>query len=532
MVIIYLILNISIMIHNKCKRFCCDERMKFKTKSIDISSMAFKNVVLVHNSDLAKLGVKAHDRLLIEYKNKKISAIVDVTKSFIEPGYIGIYKSVRDTLQVPEATEVEVSLTAAPDSITYIQKKMRDKRPYTKEEINAILSDIYDRDLSAIEISVFLLTQEYLTMSMEEIEYLTRGMTDLGERIDWGKEVVYTKHSIGGVPGNKVSLLIVPIVAAAGLLIPKLSTRAITSPAGTADTMEIFAPIAFSAEEIKKMALKNRGVICWGGKLDLSPADSIISAVESMLNLDPEPQILASILSKQLALGVSKMVLDLPQGYHTKVETLEDARKFSHKFIQLADRIGIELECGITYGSQPVGHTIGPALEAKEALETLMGHGPNSLIEKSTMLAGILLELSGKVKRGLGDDMAREILESGKALKKFREIIAIQGGNPDVQPEDIAIGEYTHDLNSPMVGYVKGISNDLIKKIARAAGAPKYKGAGIKLHVKEGRKISEESNLMTIYAESEENLTNALKLLEVQSPFYIESMLLDRIGKI
>ncbi|NVM31857.1 MAG: AMP phosphorylase [Candidatus Helarchaeota archaeon] len=505
--------------------------MKFKTKSIDISSMAFKNVVLVHHSDLAKLGVKAHDRLLIEYENKKISAIVDVTRSFIEPGYIGLYKSVRDTLQVSNSTEVEVSLTASPDSIKYIQKKMRDKLPYSKEEIKSILTDIYDRDLSAIEISVFLMTQEYLPMTMDEIEYLTREMTDLGDKIEWGEETVYSKHSIGGVPGNKVSLLIVPIVAAADLLIPKISTRAITSPAGTADTMEIFAPIQFNADEIKEMALKNKGVICWGGRLDLSPADAIISAVESMLNLDPEPQILASILSKQLALGVNKMVLDLPQGYHTKVETIEDARRFSHKFIQLADRIGIELECGITYGSQPVGYNIGPALEAREALETLMGHGPNSLIEKSLELAGILLELSGRVKRGQGADLANDILDSGKALQKFREMIAIQGGDPNVKPADIQIGKFTNDYQALMDGYVKGISNDLIKQIARAAGAPKYPGAGIKLYVKEGHKVSEGSNLMKIHAESEENLSNALKLLEKQSPIYIESMLLDRIGK-
>ncbi|MHA1267495.1 MAG: AMP phosphorylase [Candidatus Helarchaeota archaeon] len=505
--------------------------MKFKIKNIDISSMAFKNVVLVHRQDRARLGVKAHDRLLIEHNNKRVSAIVDVTESFIEPGYIGLYKNVGDVLKVLDGTEVEVSLTSSPASIKYIQKKMNAKRPYTREEIRAILTDIYNRDLSAIEISAFLLTQEYIPMTIEEIEYLTIEMADLGRKIDWGDETVYTKHSIGGVPGNKVSLLIVPIVAAAGLLIPKISTRAITSPAGTADTMEIFAPIELTAEEIKTMALKTNGVICWGGKLDLSPADSIISAVESMLGLDPEPQILASIMSKQVALGVNKMVLDLPQGYFTKVETLEEARHFSHKFIQLADRLGIELECGITYGSQPVGYTIGPALEAREALETLQGKGPNSLIEKSLELAGILLELGAKAKRGQGTELAMEILESGRALQKFREIIAIQGGDPNIRPTDIKIGDFQYDHLSSQEGYIKGISNELIKMIARTAGAPKYKGAGIKLYVKEGHKVSEGSKLMTICAESEENLTNALQVLEGQSPFYIESMLLDRIRK-
>lgn len=505
--------------------------MKFKAKNIDISSMTFKNVVLVHRNDRARLGVKTHDRLLIEHNTKKISAIVDVTESFIEPGYIGLYKNVGDVLNVPDGTTVEVNLTSSPASITYIHKKMYEKKPYTREEIRSILTDIYDSNLSAIEISAFLMTQEYIPMTLDEIEYLTVEMTELGEKIDWGTEIVYTKHSIGGVPGNKVTLIIVPIIAAAGLLIPKISTRAITSPAGTADTMEIFAPIEFNADEIKEMALKTKGVICWGGKLDLSPADSIISSVESMLNLDPEPQILASIMSKQLALGVNKMVLDLPQGYFTKVETLEAARKFSHKFIQLADKIGIELECGITYGSQPVGYTIGPALEAREALETLMGRGPNSLIEKSTQLAGILLELSGISKRGVGADLARNILESGKALSKFQEIVAIQGGSANITPEAIEIGTYTHELTAERDGYVKGISNDSIKQLARAAGAPKDQGAGIKLLAKEGHKVSEGEKLMIIYAESEENLSNALKLLEKKSPIYIESMLLDRITK-
>ncbi len=504
--------------------------MKFKTKGIDISSMAFKNVVLLHTNDLDKLGIKAHDRVLLEYNNRKIAAIVDVTRSFIEPGTIGLYKNVRDTLQVPDSTEIDVSLTEDPPSIRSIQNKMREKQPYTKKEIEAIIRDIYNRDLSAIEIAVFLLTQEYIPMTIEEIEYLTLTMAEIGERIEWGEEIVYAKHSIGGVPGNKVSLLIVPIIAATGLLIPKISTRAITSPSGTADTMEVLAPVEFKADEIKEMALKTRGVICWGGKLDLSPADSIISAVESMLELDPESQIIASILSKELAVGVNRMVLDLPQGYHTKVETLEDARKFSHKFIQIADRVGIELECGITYGSQPVGYNIGPALEAREALETLMGHGPNSLIEKSIKLAGILLELSG-VERGRGSDLAEEVLRSGKALQKLREIIAIQGGNPNITPEEIIVGEFTYDYESPMEGYVKGISNSLIKRIARSAGAPTYKGAGIKLYVKEGHKVSKGSVLMKIYAESEENLSNAIKILETEQPIYIESMLLDRIGK-
>ena len=505
--------------------------MKFITKILDISSMTFKNVVILHGDDSEKLGIKPHDRILIEYKKKEIAAIVDITHSLIEPGYIGLYKNVHEKLKVPEKTVINVSLTSKPDSIKYIQKKMYDKIPYTKKQIDLILRDINQHELGEIEISVFLMTQEYIPFNTQEIEYLTRGMAELGEVIDWGKEIVYTKHSIGGVPGNKVSLLIIPIVAAAGLLIPKISTRAITSPAGTADTMEVFAPIEFNADEIKEMTLKTRGTICWGGKLDLSPVDSVISSVESILNLDPESQIIASILSKQLALGVNNMVLDLPQGFYTKVKTKQEARRFSHRFIEIADRINIGLECGITYGDQPVGYNIGPALEAKEALETLMGNGPNSLIEKSVELSGILLELGGIVRRGAGYNKAEEILKTGKALKKLKEIIEIQGGNPNVKPEDIPVGEYIYEYQAHYDGYIKYISNKLINKISRALGAPKFKGAGIKLLVKEGHKVAKESVLMKMFAEKEENLTNAIKILDDNNPIYIESMLLDRIGR-
>ncbi len=506
-------------------------KLNLKTKNIDINSLTFKNVVLIHKDDAIKLNLKSHNKLLIEYENKKISAVVETTNTMIKPGQIGLYQSIHENLKIPDDTFVKVSIAPGLDSIKYIQNKIYTKKPYTREQLDAILRDIYEQNLSPLEISVFLMAQEYIPMTDDEIENMTRGMAELGEIIDWGNEIVYTKHSIGGVPGNKVSLLIVPIVASAGLLIPKISTRAITSPAGTADTMEIFAPIEFNAEEIKEMALKVKGTICWGGKLDLSPADSIIASVESILNLDPTSQIIASILSKQLALGVNKMVLDLPIGSHAKVKTRNEARKLSFKFIEIASRLNICLECGITYGGQPIGYNVGPALEAREALETLMGHGPNSLIEKSVELAGILLELGGKSKRGSGYQDAENILKSGRALEKFREIIETQGGNREVKPSDIQPGKYTYDYLAYDDGYVKNISNKLITEIARASGAPKSKGAGIKLFVKEGHKVSKNSKLLRIYAEKEEKLSDAIKILEKEKPIYIESMLLDRIGR-
>ncbi len=236
--------------------------------------------------------------------------------------------------------------------------------------------------------------EEFHGMSMDEVEYLTRAMVETGITIDFARPC-YDKHSIGGVPGNKVTLLIVPIVAAAGLLIPKTSSRAITSPSGTADTMNVLANIEFTASELKEMALKAGGTIVCGGKVGLAPADDILIRVEYPLCIDPRGQMRASIMAKKLAVGADFIVIDIPVGLGAKVETTEDARKLAQSFMELGDRLKVRVQCGITYGGQPVGHTIGPALEAREALLALQGKGPASLIEKSTALTGMLLEVGG-----------------------------------------------------------------------------------------------------------------------------------------
>jgi AMP phosphorylase len=365
-------------------------------------------------------------------------------------------------------------------------------------------------------------------MSMDEIEALTKAMVETGERIDFGRPA-FEKHSIGGVPGNKVSLLIVPIVASLGVLIPKTSSRAITSPTGTADTMEVLAPVEFTAEEFREIALKVGGAIVWGGRLGLAPTDDIFIRVEHPLGIDPRGQMLASIMSKKLATGTKALVIDIPTGKGAKVESVEEAELLSSQFVELGRRFGVRVQCGITYGGQPVGHAVGPALEAKEALEALQGKGPASLIEKSAALAGMLLEMAGVATRGSGKDLAEEVLASGKALKKMREIIKAQGGDPKVKPEDIPIGQYTTDIRAPCDGYVTNVDNRSIKEIALAAGAPDEKGAGVLLHAKVGYKVEKGEPLMTIYAERESKLTEAYNVAMRTKPITVEGMLLRKI---
>ncbi|RLG48271.1 MAG: AMP phosphorylase [Thermoproteota archaeon] len=499
--------------------------MKLKVKPLGFS--VGRRLVLINEKDATSQGMRMNDRVKVEHKKRRASAFLSISGSHVEPGVAALSQEVMEILEVEEGDIIALSLSGRPPSFSYIKKKMEGQK-LLPEEIRSIIEDAVNYNLTDLEIAAFLLSQEFYGMSMDEIEALTKAMVETGERIDFGRPA-FEKHSIGGVPGNKVSLLIVPIVASLGVLIPKTSSRAITSPTGTADTMEVLAPVEFTADEFREIALKVGGAIVWGGRLGLAPTDDIFIRVEHPLGIDPRGQMLASIMSKKLATGTKALVIDIPTGKGAKVENVEEAELLSSQFVELGRRFGVRVQCGITYGGQPVGHAIGPALEAKEALEALQGKGPASLIEKSTSLAGMLLEMAGVTTRGSGKELAEEVLASGKALKKMREIIEAQGGNPGVKPEDIPLGQYTTEIRAPCDGYVTDVDNHSIKEIALAAGAPAEKGAGVLLHAKVGYKVEKGDPLMTIYAERESKLTEAYNVAMRTKPITVEGMLLRRI---
>jgi len=293
--------------------------------------------------------------------------------------------------------------------------------------------------------------------------------------------------------------------------------------------MSVLAPVEFSAQELKKIVSKISGAIVWGGGLNLAPADDAFITVEHPLQLDPEPQMIASILAKKLAVGTDFLVLDIPTGEGTKISGSEEARRLGNRFIDLGAKLGIRIRCGVTYGGQPVGHAVGPALEAREALQTLEGSGPTSLVEKSTALAGMLLEMAGKASKGNGQGMAKEILESGRALKKMKEIIEAQGGDPSIKSEQIEIGTYKQTVTAPADGYATHVSNAAITQIARATGAPRERGSGVVLYLKRGHKVSKGEPILDIYAERETKLEQAYSLVAKLQPVTIEGMLLEEI---
>ncbi|MBD3255953.1 MAG: AMP phosphorylase [Candidatus Lokiarchaeota archaeon] len=511
--------------------------MKLRVKKIGFETGKIKDVI-INVEDAKKLGRKAGDRVVLKDKQSnsldkkyKVAILqISYSDSVVAPGEIGIFIDSMKNIEEIEGRVLTVRPAEPPDSFIFIKKKINGNK-LTGDEINSIISDATSGLLSPIEIAAFITGVLINQMDNEEMTALTHAEARSGNIFDFGPQV-YDKHSTGGVPGNKVSLIIVPIVAAAGLTIPKTSTRAITSPSGTADSMEVLTPVAFESEELKKIVAQHKACIVWGGALDISPADNVLIEIERPLHMDPVGLMIPSILTKKLSMGVKQLVLDIPVGSGTKFPSPHDGKEFAHVFKHIARNVGIEAECALTLAHQPIGHCIGPAIEAKEALTLLRDYnvGPNSLIEKSTVLAGILLEMGGKARVGKGQVLAKEILRTGRAYTKMKEIISAQGGNPDITPEEIKLGPHSEDFMSIKSGHITEVDNAIINSIAKAAGCPHSKGAGVEIFKKQGAKIEEGDLIFRVYSESQSKLKKAIKIYNsTGGPIILGGMMIERI---
>ncbi|HLB70014.1 MAG: AMP phosphorylase [Candidatus Methanoperedens sp.] len=499
--------------------------MEFKIQQLQIKAGKYK--VVLNTEDAKELGTRGGDR--VQLKDHSYLTAIAETGDMIPKGSVGVYQEICEKMGKVCPLTVDIIPTSRPSSVAFI-KKVMDHQKLTQEEIYQIVQDIVRDNLTEIEMAAYVTASYIHGMTSDEVEWLTRAMIDTGEKIEFDTHPIMDKHSIGGVPGNKISLLVVPIIAANGLLIPKTSSRAITGAAGTADLMEVLAPVELNAEEIKSITEKVGGVIAWGGATNIAPADDKLIHAEYPLSIDPYNQLLASIMAKKGAVGADSVVIDIPVGTGTKVPTTQEGKKLARDLIELGERLGMSVECAMTYGASPVGRTVGPVIEVREALKVLETmEGPNSLIEKSTALAGILLEMGGAAAKGRGKEQAVETLRSGKALKKLKEIIEAQGGNPNISYQDIKPGEHKAELPSPADGYVIEFDNKRIIEIARIAGAPIDKAAGVWIHKKKGEMVKKGDPLITIFADKGWKLSNAMKNAEKDFPIIVEGMLLERV---
>lgn len=502
--------------------------MKLKALSLDLEAGG-KLIVVLNRDTVEEMNLHPLDRVKLKYGNKELTAIIDVTERTVGEDEIGLYQDVYSRLGVEEGSEIVVKDAKPPESVEYIKEKISG-RSLNHDKIRTIVQDVVKGNLSDVELTSFVTSLDLNGVSLEEAEYLSRSMAEGGDILELDKNPIYDKHSIGGVCGDKTSMLLVPIIAYQGLTIPKTSSKAITSPAGTANRMSVLTDVELGLEEIKETVRKTNGSIVWGGAVDLAPADDLFIQVEYPIGIDP--LLLPSIMAKKKSVNADYVVIDIPTGRGAKIKTMEEAQNLAEDFIELGKRLGIEVKCASTYGEQPLGYAMGPALEAKETLETLkdINKTPN-LVEKVSSLAGTLLETSGEDN---GKRKAREILRSGNAEKKFREIINTQGGNPNIKPEDIPLGDKIVDIKSKDKGKVLWLSNPIMRDIARKAGAPKDKGAGVLLNKKMGDSVEKGEELFTIYAESSNKMDSALDIVEEDDPFLVSKkinrdMVLERM---
>lgn len=409
-------------------------------------------------------------------------------------------------------------------------KKMHGEK-LTPAEIKMVLDDIVSGKFGEIEITSWLVALYINRMDDDEIIAYTKALVNTGSIVKFDRKDIYDFHSIGGISGNKITPMVVSVVSAAGLMIPKTSTHAISSACGTVDFVETFCRTEFSKDDMVRMAKKTKGLFVMGGFEDHCPADDIIIKVEHTIKLNPYAQFFPSILGKKLGMSVSKLLIEIPTGPTAKMRNIVDAKSTARDFIRHGKKLGIDVRVAISDANQPIGHCIGPVLEARECISSLQHPeiAPKDIIEKVCSYSATIMEMGG-IKDA--QKKARDILFSGKAYQKFREIVEIQGGDPNVQPEDLALGKSKAAFVSPVDGYVSFMDNKELIQIARKAGSPNIKVAGILIHKKIGDKVSKGDILMEIYSDSKRNADDALKLAKEILPYEYSEQPVDTIGSV
>jgi len=412
---------------------------------------------------------------------------------------------------------VDVRLSPTTQSLSYIKKKLHGES-LNQQEICEIIRDIVNNSLSEAEIALFIAAMYKYGTSFDETIYLIKAILETGAKLNLKNKKIIDKHSIGGVAGNRTTPLIISICSAAGLIFPKTSSRAITSAAGTADVIETIAQVDFSMKQVKKLIKKTNACMVWGGSLGMVPADSKIIQIEKILNIDPEAQLLASIMSKKLAIGSTHILIDIPYGKTAKVSK-KKAQELKEKFLKLGKYFKKHMKVVLTNGNQPIGSGIGPALELRDVIRILdpKQKGPEDLRKKSIFLSGMILEMTGKAKKGKGEGLAEKILISGKAFEKFKAIIKAQKG----KLKKIEFKKYKKNFVATKKGKIKEINNRKISALARAAGCPGDKYAGVYLCVYKNDKVKKKDRLLTIYAESKLRLNEAIRLYKKIKPITI-----------
>lgn len=447
----------------------------------------------------ASEGFQAATQVVVSLHDQTIVAILNLVHSdILKACEASLSESAWERLGAAEGDEIQLSHALPLTSLGYVRSKIHGNK-LKADEFEAIIDDIVAGKYTNIHLASFITACANDNLSIQEIVYLTQAMMKAGEQVHWDSPVIVDKHSVGGIPGNRTTPIVVALVAAAGLIIPKTSSRAITSPAGTADTIETMTQVNLSVSDIQAVVAREGGCMVWGGALGLSPADDILIRVERALDLDPMGQMIASVLSKKAAVGATHVVIDIPVGPTAKIRSHDDFIRLKDHFFCVGKALGLQIYTLKSDGHQPLGQGIGPSLEAKDILAVLRNdnHAPVDLKEKALLLASILMEFSEVVPLGQGLELAKQLLANGAALKKFMAMCEAQGGfkEPSTAP-------LTYNICATSTGIVSEIDNRSLAQVAKLAGAPHDPTAGIEFFAKLGTKVGVGQTLYRIHAES------------------------------
>lgn len=451
--------------------------------------------------------------------DKSVRAKVNVIddEELIGIDEIGLSAHAFEELGLRAGSEITLERTPSPKSINALRSKLAGNE-LSLDEMHTVIRDIAEDRYTDKEISAFLVSAAR-DLSIDEVQSLTRARAEFAHSFQWGSELVVDKHSMGGIPGSRITMIVIPIVAAHGLLIPKTSSRAITSAAGTADAMEVLARVDLSPSEVEKVVAAGNGCIAWNGRLNHSAVDDVMNSITRPLGIDSTKWAVASILSKKLAAGATHAIIDIPVGPYAKVRQGREGRELSRLFEEVGSGIGMQIIARVTDGSRPIGRGIGPALEVRDVYKVLGNEtdAPNDLREKALGFAASILEWDPNVPRGQGRPVATEILDSGKALAALDRIVDLQGRHD--QP--VNPGVLVHEAVATASGVVSSVDSYQISGIARSAGAPMDKSAGIDLLVGEGSSVNAGDPLYLIHASVETDFRAAVERSENNSVFEI-----------
>lgn len=445
-------------------------------------------------------GFNASTRLLLETSERQLISTLNVIENNnLSPGEIGLSNIARDSLRVVAGDQVSVCYAPIIDSLAAVRKKIHG-HTLSDEDLLAIMKDVSEHRYRDIEISSFLSVCAGGRLNIDEITGLTRAMVSCGKRLSWPEEEpIYDKHCIGGVPGNRTTPIVVAVASAAGLTIPKTSSRAITSPAGTADTLETLFNVDFQIGDMQRIVSETGACLVWGGAVNLSPADDLMVRLERALDLDGEGQLIASVLSKKIAAGSTHVVIDIPVGNTAKVRTSAEADYLAGLFNRVGISCGIDVRCVITDGSCPVGKGIGPVQEARDVLAVLKcaADAPHDLRDRALTLSANLIDLAHASGLEQALEKATEILDSGTAWDQFQRIANAQGGL-----KELPSAEFESVQSANESGVLVAIDNRRLARLAKLAGAPFGMSAGLRLHVSVGSTVNLNDPLFTLFSES------------------------------